>query len=69
MFRSQAREPLPDIPFGGEGGVGGMYSASESVFKEYKPFPCNNNFGPILVKKKILIIPLQLIEDFQDFCA
>ena len=51
----QAREPLPDIPFGGEGGVGGMYSASESVFKDFKPFPCNN-LGSFLVKKKILII-------------
>ena len=28
-----------------------MFSASESVFKDFKPFPCNNNLGPFLVKK------------------
>ena len=56
MFRSQAREPLPDIPFGGEGGVGGMYSASESVFKDFKPFPSQQQHGTVLVTQKILII-------------
>ena len=42
-----------------------MFSASESVFKEFKPFPCNNNLGPFLVKKKNTDYPLTLVKNDQ----